>query len=506
MFAPTSTYAVHKHLRSFLGHCLLATAVLLVVLAPAIASAAAPQDTYTWQRNIGTPGCPPTAPAPDTAGSTSLCIPTSVTRDNVGNLYVVDINRYNVKIYGPDGSLKTVFGSQGTGTGQFSNPYAIALDSNGNIFVLDLVYGGSRVEKFDGNGNYLSQFSPAPAPGASAAYSASIAIAISRDNTIYLSSSGYSGDFSTRYSAIQKYSRDGMFLSEFGSYGIGDGQFISPNNIALDTAGNLYMIDHDAYRVEKFDVNGNYLSKFGSRDSACDGTATDTFCLPDSLALDSAGNIYVGDGDGYVKKFDSRGAFLSKFGGNGSADNQFGGWEPSLIVDNDGNVYVLTSTYNVGGHISVWNAPIIPSPPQSVAATPLSSTSLKLSWLAPAHIGSSPLTFYKVQYRPADSTTWTTAATLSPATLSYTLENLSPGTNYDIQVVAGNVLGASTDVPSQAGGSSSGIVTAATLTKTQELVNTGLSVLVYSAVAGSITAISLVVWKRRKAVVYTTSR
>ena len=48
------------------------------------------------------------------------------------------------------------FGSAGSGNGQFNSPYSISFDSSGNIYVTD--NGNHRIQKFDSNGTYISQF------------------------------------------------------------------------------------------------------------------------------------------------------------------------------------------------------------------------------------------------------------------------------------------------------------------------------------------------------------
>ncbi len=51
------------------------------------------------------------------------------------------------------------FGSLGSGNGQFRYPVGIAFDSTGNIYIADS--GNNRVQKFDSNGVYVSQFGSA---------------------------------------------------------------------------------------------------------------------------------------------------------------------------------------------------------------------------------------------------------------------------------------------------------------------------------------------------------
>jgi hypothetical protein len=98
--------------------------------------------------------------------------------------------------------------------------------------------------------------------------------------------------YSSNYNRIQKFNSAGTFLLKFGSYGTGNGQFaqFAMRQLGADSSGNIYVPDSTLNRVQKFDSSGNYVSQFGST-----GTANGQFNSPVSVAVDSAGNIYVVD-------------------------------------------------------------------------------------------------------------------------------------------------------------------------------------------------------------------
>jgi DNA-binding beta-propeller fold protein YncE len=99
----------------------------------------------------------------------------------------------------------------------------------------------------------------------------------------------YVGDFGEN-NRVQKFDSNGNFITKWGTPGSGDGQFTNPAGVAVDRSGNVYIADRDNNRIQKFDSNGNFITKWGSR-GANDGQLID----PNALTVDSSGKIYVVD-------------------------------------------------------------------------------------------------------------------------------------------------------------------------------------------------------------------
>jgi DNA-binding beta-propeller fold protein YncE len=84
-----------------------------------------------------------------------------------------------------------------------------------------------------------------------------------------------------------------MYLSENGVLmGTEDGQFNGPTDIAVDSLGNVYVADSNNNRIQKFNGNGNFITKWGSL-----GAGDGEFDGPVGIAIDSSGNVYVADID-----------------------------------------------------------------------------------------------------------------------------------------------------------------------------------------------------------------
>jgi hypothetical protein len=94
--------------------------------------------------------------------------PTDICIDRSGRIYVTDSDAHNLKVFGPDGVLIRVIGSQGTGDGYFNIPLSVAVDeSTGDIYVTDKqltansssgTVSGARVQVFSEQGQYLRGF------------------------------------------------------------------------------------------------------------------------------------------------------------------------------------------------------------------------------------------------------------------------------------------------------------------------------------------------------------
>ncbi len=241
------------------------------------------------------------------------------------------------------------FGSFGTGEGQFSAPSDLSVDSSDNIYVVDT--NNFRIQKFDKDGKFLrmwgfgvsfgrEQFEICTfgcregiqGPGGNGQFLRPQGIAVDIAGNVYVVDSA-AADFNPF--RIQVFNSNGDFLFQFGTRGSGNGQFRFPRRIAVDGAGSIYVADSGNHRIQAFDASGNFLFKFGNN-----GTGDGQFMLPTGVAVDFAGNIIVVDqNNNRVQKFDSQGNFVLKFGSVGDGDGQFLLPE-SVAVDREGNIYV----------------------------------------------------------------------------------------------------------------------------------------------------------------------
>ncbi len=141
---------------------------------------------------------------------------------------------------------------------------------------------------------------------------------------------------------IQKFDSDGGYLSSWGSEGSGDGEFSNPQGIAVDSSDNVYIADTSNNRIQKFDSNGNFLIQWGSS-----GTGNGEFSNPQGIAVDPfLGDIYVADtGNDRIQRFDSSGNFISTWGSSGTGNGEF--LNPQgIAIDSIGTAYVADTGNN----------------------------------------------------------------------------------------------------------------------------------------------------------------
>lgn len=225
----------------------------------------------------------------------------------------------------------------------FSSPHNTAVDNSGNIYVADT--NNNRIQKFDSNGNYLTQWGTYG--GGNGQFIFPVGIAVDSSGDVYVSEVGID--------RIQKFDRNGNYLMQWGSSGSGNGQFSGPFSIATDASGYVYIVDRNNSRIQKFNSNGTYLSQWGSL-----GNGDGQFNTPFSVAIDANGYIYVSDtGNNRIQKFDSSGSYQNKWGTEGVADGQFIG-PTGIVIDSSDNVYVSETNSRIqmftgdGIYIAQW--------------------------------------------------------------------------------------------------------------------------------------------------------
>lgn len=230
--------------------------------------------------------------------------PTGIACDAKGDVYVVDTNNHRVqKFDGKLGGYLMKFGSRGSGEGQFSSPWGIAVDRvRGYIYVVDSA--NFRVQKFDASGEFIMQWGSFGANDGQFYFPRGIAVDPA-DGAVYVVDMGNH--------RIQKFDTSTNVLPQLltkwgGGLGPGHasdpraqepGQFRSPWGIAVDDHGDVYVTDTGNHRVQKFDREGNFITQWGGF-----GNGDGQFNFPYGIAVDAKGSVFVVDsGNTRIQQF-----------------------------------------------------------------------------------------------------------------------------------------------------------------------------------------------------------
>ncbi len=227
------------------------------------------------------------------------------TIDHSGNIYIAaDSKDKIIKKFDRNGNFLYTLKNESQ---EEINVTGMAVDSNDNLYIMD---GKSRkmwiVKKGE---DYINEFAKNEKfPKQVIAYSKQLAID-SKDNLL-LTDNIILTDYHN--SRIQKRDSQGRLLLTFGSLGENEGQFIYTSAIAIDNDNNIYVADRGNNRIQRFNSKGEFIEIIKMK-----------LDRPSDIAVDSAGNLYVIDieridkkmGDiTQLRKFDKQGNFLLKFG------------------------------------------------------------------------------------------------------------------------------------------------------------------------------------------------
>ncbi|XP_077988015.1 tripartite motif-containing protein 2-like [Glandiceps talaboti] len=237
----------------------------------------------------------------------------------------------------PQKGLVYTIGKKGTGEGEVNGPWGLALTEKGDLLVCERE--NDRLQSFTlpdqcgrviTNTGYTHQFYPCY-------------VAMSRDGKMrYVTETNknqvlvfdvnwkfkkslkgeintpkgiaispinnhvYVVDESSHCIRIQN--QDGQQLKYFGSQGSGKGNLSNPEDVCINSRGNVIVSDYGNHRMQVYDADGNFSFTFGNQ-----GNKDSQLSLPYGVDTDKHDNVYVCDsGNKRVLKFDSKGNFICR--------------------------------------------------------------------------------------------------------------------------------------------------------------------------------------------------
>jgi sugar lactone lactonase YvrE len=253
--------------------------------------------------------------ADGTGSGAMFNLPTGLTVDSAGNVYVVDTGSHTIRKIKPDGTVTTIAGSPGIAgsaddigsKARFNTPASIVVDSHGNLFVTDRLNDTIRKIATDGT---VSTFAgtagtngSADGTGKAATFTFPLGLAIDSSDNLYV------GD---GMETIRKITPDGVVTTMAGTAGVVGSaddtgtaaSFYGIAGMTADASGNVYLTDQGNNSVRKITpagvvstiagTTGNSLWTNTNVNGAANAGAV-TFNSPTGVAVDPSGNIYVAD-------------------------------------------------------------------------------------------------------------------------------------------------------------------------------------------------------------------
>lgn len=296
----------------------------------------------------------------DGAGSNArFSSPEDVAVDNAGNLYVTDSGNATIRKITSSGVVTTLAGLAGNrgiadGTGsnaRFRYLGGIAVDSSGDLYVTDH-HTIRRITAFGVVSTIAGDAESSGSEdgtGSNARFNSPQGLAVDSSGSVYVAD--------TYNHTIRKITSEGVvstFAGMPGSFGIDDGTLSDARfgflwGVAVDHVGDLFVADTSSSRIRKITLAGVVSTLAGGNRGLKDGTGSEAhFGFLSDIAMDSVGNLYAPEFDNHtIRKITSAGVvntLAGLVGNNGFADgtgsNARFNSPRGIAVDGSRNLYV----------------------------------------------------------------------------------------------------------------------------------------------------------------------
>jgi len=260
--------------------------------------------------------------------------------DSRDRVYVFNRGEHPMMIFEQDG---TFVGSWGEGL--FTRPHGVTLGPDETLYCAD--DGAHCIRKCSLNGQILMTIGipgqPAPRQSGQPFNQPTKVAFDPKTGDLYIAD-GYGN------ARVHKYSADGRHLFSWGEYGTGPGQFNLVHSVATDSEGRLYIADRESHRVQVFDDHGNYLDQWNNLHRPCGLHMTGQLAYIGQLLTHLSVNADYPNIGACVSIHDLTGRCLCRLGDAhpGEEPGQFTA-PHGLAVDSQGDIYVGEVSWSAYG-------------------------------------------------------------------------------------------------------------------------------------------------------------
>jgi DNA-binding beta-propeller fold protein YncE len=264
-----------------------------------------------------------------------------------GSVYVADGGNHRIQKLTANGQPLTSWGhlcrmyegqagcQEADGAGGLYDPWGIAIDKDGFVYVADT--WNHRIQKFDRDGQFITMWGvhgvQEEATGGEGLLWGPRAVAVGPEGWIYVSDTGNK--------RVQVFTPDGEFLTQWGGKGLQEGRMDEPVGLAIALDGTSYVADTWNQRIQVFDPQHEYVNLW-----EVDSWYGQSLENKPYLALDAENRVYATDPEGYrILVFDSGGRFIASLGKFGTEDDAFM-LPTGIAIDAQGYIYVVDTATN----------------------------------------------------------------------------------------------------------------------------------------------------------------
>jgi len=229
--------------------------------------------------------------------------PSSVAVTLDGNVYIADFWNHRIQKFTSEGVFVTKWGAEGDGAGQFQDPGAVSVAPDGIVYVADR--GNDRIQEFTADGMFLQEWGEwGRFNNGSFYFYEPTDVTVASDGSVYVVHS--------TPSRIDKFTSGGELVETFDSNAEGYGAAVTTGtalesdylgdvlgDVAVALDGNIYVVEYGTNCIQKFSSEGKFITEWGT-----EGTSDGEFISPSGIAVAPDGSVYVTDqGNHRIQKF-----------------------------------------------------------------------------------------------------------------------------------------------------------------------------------------------------------